>query len=88
MEEMERYGKVEVRMNKEGLDRLQTARPEDEKLRRLVEAGYDCRRGGENSWEVLYHLSHLRGNLTGWLPIGAQDTVVGFGGDTGQATGG
>ena len=88
MEEMERYGKVEVRMNKEGLDRLQTARPEDEKLRRLVEAGYDCRRGGENSWEVLYHLSHLRGNLTGWLPIGAQDTVLEFGADTGQLTGG
>ncbi len=88
MEEMERYGKVEVRMNKAGLDGLQTARPEDEKLRRLVEAGYDCRRGGENSWEVLYHLSHLRGNLTGWLPIGAQDTVLEFGADTGQLTGG
>lgn len=88
MEEIERYGKVEVRIREAGTDRLQAVRPEDEKIRRLVESGYDCLRGEENSWEVLCHLSHLRGNLTGWLPVGESDTVLEFGADTGQLTGG
>lgn len=62
--------------------------PEDAKIRELVEAGYDCRRGTEHSWPVLYHLSHLRGNLTEWLPVMAGDRVLEFGADTGQLTGG
>lgn len=82
------YGKVRVFYEKEDRIRIQQARPEDEKIRELVEAGYDCRRGTEASWPVLYHLSHLRGNLTEWLPIRPEDTVLEFGADTGQLTGG
>ena len=59
----------------------------EEKLLELLESGYDCRRGTQHSFEVLYHLSHLRENLTGWLPIKAQEPVLEFGADTGQLTG-
>lgn len=68
--------------------RLEQPCPEDQKILKLAEAGYDCRRGTEHSWPVLYHLSHLRANLTEWLPIGPEDTVLEFGSDSGQLTGG
>lgn len=84
----ETYGNVTVFCEREDLLATQQACPEDEKIRELVEAGYDCRRGTEASWPVLYHLSHLRGNLTEWLPIGPEHTVLEFGADTGQLTGG
>lgn len=60
----------------------------EEKILKLLEENYDCRRGIHSSFEVLYHLSHLRGNLTGWLPIKDTETVLEFGADTGQLTGG
>ncbi|MCI8584684.1 MAG: hypothetical protein HFI92_02110 [Lachnospiraceae bacterium] len=60
----------------------------EEKILELLEAEYDCRRGTQNSFEVLYHLSHLRGNLTEWLPVKDTETVLEFGADTGQLTGG
>ena len=87
-EEIEKYGSVEVRMDGKGLDRLETPAPEDERIRELVERGYDCRRETESSWEVLYHLSHLRSNLTEWLPVKSGERVLEFGADTGQLTGG
>ena len=37
----------------------------EEKLLELLESGYDCRRGTQHSFEVLYHLSHLRETPTG-----------------------
>lgn len=84
----ETYGNVTVFYEKEDLLETQRACPEDAKIRELVEAGYDCRRGTESSWPALYHLSHLRENLTEWLPVGPEDTVLEFGADTGQLTGG
>lgn len=84
----EAYGNVTVFCEKKEMTEIQQARPEDAKILKLVEAGYDCRRGTEISWPVLYHLSHLRNNLTEWLPIGPGDTVLEFGADTGQLTGG
>lgn len=83
----EQFGKVTVTYE-ETEDRTQMSRPEDSIVRELVESGYDCRRSTEVSWPVLYHLSHLRANLTEWLPIGKDDTVLEFGADTGQLTGG
>lgn len=84
----ETYGKVTIRWKGENADQLALVRPEDVRVRELVEAGYDCRRGTEKSWPVLYHLSHLRGNLTEWLPIQKDETVLEFGSDSGQLTGG
>ena len=84
----ERYGNVMVFYEDEDLLKTEQPCPEDEKIRELVEAGYDCRRGTEDSWTVLYHLSHLRENLTEWLPVSAGDRVLEFGADTGQMTGG
>lgn len=84
----ETYGKVTVYWKGENADQLEQVRPEDVQVRRLVETGYDCRRGTEKSWPVLYHLSHLRGNLTEWLPIQDGETVLEFGADSGQLTGG
>lgn len=83
----ERFGNVTVTYEEEEA-KLQCPAPEDGKIMELVEAGYDCRRGDESSWPVLYHLSHLRANLTGWLPIGKHEAVLEFGADSGQLTGG
>lgn len=81
----ETFGNVTVTYEEEAA-KLQAAQPEDEKIRELVEAGYDCSRGTENSWPVLYHLSELRSNLTEWLPVKKEDTVLEFGADSGQLT--
>lgn len=83
----ERFGKVTVTYE-DGADKLENVRAEDEKIRRLVEAEYDCSREAGDSWTVLYHLSRLRANLTEWLPIQKEDTVLEFGSDSGQLTGG
>lgn len=84
----ERYGKVSVRyFNKEAIE-LQEERSEDARILELLEDGYDCRRGTQSTFPVLYHLSHLRENLTEWLPIQDTDIVLEFGADSGQLTGG
>lgn len=83
----ETFGKVTVTYEEEAA-KTEQVRPEDEKLRELVEAGFICRSSREASWPVLYHLSHLRANLTGWLPIGKEESVLEFGADSGQLTGG
>lgn len=83
----ETFGNVTVTYE-EAAAKLQQARPEDEKIRTLVEQGYDFRRGEENAWPVLYHLSPLRANLTEWLPVRENETVLEFGADSGQLTGG
>lgn len=84
----ERYGNVSVYSLDPDAVALQTAREEDARILELLEEGYDCRRGSEVSWPVLYHLSHLRENLTEWLPIGGSDMVLEFGADSGQLSGG
>ncbi len=84
----ERYGKVSVRYFEGDGVKLQEARPENVRIGELLEEGYDCRRGTISSWPVLYHLSHLRENLTEWLPIRKEDSVLEFGADSGQLTGG
>ena len=81
------FGNVTVTYE-ENEAKLECVRPEDAKILELVEAGYDCRYGDESSWPVLYHLSHLRANLTGWLPIQCGETVLEFGADSGQLTAG
>ena len=83
----ETFGNVTVTYE-ESEAALEAVRPEDAKISELVEAGYDCRHGEESSWPVLYHLSHLRANLTGWLPIQSGETVLEFGADSGQLTAG
>ena len=83
----ETFGNVTVTYE-ESEAALEAVRPEDAKISELVEAGYDCRHGEEGSWPVLYHLSHLRANLTGWLPIQSGETVLEFGADSGQLTAG
>lgn len=83
----EKFGNVTVTYE-DGADKLEQVRPEDAGIQKLVEAGYDCRRGTRISWPVLYHLSHLRANLTEWLPIQKNETVLELGADTGQLTGG
>lgn len=84
---LERYGNVEIRTAGGDPGVLEQGSPEDEKIQKLVETEYDCRRGKAGSWEVLYHLSHLRGNLTQWLPVRESETVLEFGADSGQLTG-
>ena len=83
----EKYGKVSLWRPKES-EELQEPRPEDAKILALVESGFDCHRERVSDFSVLYHLSHLRGNLTEWLPVRSEDTVLEFGADTGQLTGG
>lgn len=83
----EKYGKVSLQRPKES-EELQEPRPEDAKILALVESGFDCHRERVSDFSVLYHLSHLRGNLTEWLPVRSEDTVLEFGADTGQLTGG
>lgn len=39
------------------------------------------------SWPVLYHLSHIRGNIVQWLPIGKTDRVLEIGSGCGAVTG-
>lgn len=82
----ETFGNVTVTYE-ESEAALEHVRPEDAKVLKLVEAGYDCRHGEESSWPVLYHLSHLRANLVEWLPIGEDQCVLEFGADSGQLTG-
>lgn len=83
----ERFKNVTVTYE-EGADKLEQVRPEDMRIDELVETGYDCRQGTDISWPVLYHLSHLRANLTEWLPVKKHETVLEFGADSGQLTAG
>lgn len=81
------FGKVTLGYE-DGAEKLENVRPEDELVRLLVEQKMDSRKCPENAWPVLYHLSHLRSNLTQWLPIKETETVLEFGADSGQLTGG
>lgn len=40
-----------------------------------------------NSWEILYHFSHIRQNIVSWLPITKDDTVLEIGSGCGAITG-
>lgn len=40
-----------------------------------------------NSWEILYHFSHIRQNIVSWLPIKSQDEVLEIGAGCGAITG-
>ncbi len=39
------------------------------------------------SWSVMYHLSYIRENVIGWLPIKAEDSVLEIGSGCGAVTG-
>ncbi len=83
----EQIGLVTVTYDEETAS-LQQPRPEDPRVEQLLEEGFDCKRAQAPSFPALYHLSHLRGNLTEWLPVKKTDTVLEFGADSGQLTGG
>lgn len=83
----EQFGHVTVTYDEETA-LLQQPRPEDLLVEQLLEEGFDCKRAQAPSFPALYHLSHLRGNLTEWLPVKMTDTVLEFGADSGQLTGG
>ncbi|MBP3459970.1 MAG: class I SAM-dependent methyltransferase [Lachnospiraceae bacterium] len=40
-----------------------------------------------NSWEILYHFSHIRQNIVSWLPITSRDNVLEIGAGCGAITG-
>ena len=40
------------------------------------------------SWPVMYHFSHIRGNIVSWLPITKEDKVLEIGAGCGAITGG
>lgn len=40
-----------------------------------------------NSWEILYHFSHIRQNIVSWLPISGLDDVLEVGAGCGAITG-
>ena len=42
---------------------------------------------GQWSWPVLYHLSHIRGNIVEWLPISKEHKVLEIGSGCGAITG-
>lgn len=42
---------------------------------------------GTRSWPMLYHLSHIRGNVVSWLPINKSHTVLEVGAGCGAITG-
>lgn len=42
---------------------------------------------GQRSWPVLYHLSHIRGNIVEWLPISKMHKVLEIGSGCGAITG-
>ena len=42
---------------------------------------------GTRSWPMLYHLSHIRGNVVSWLPINKSHTVLEVGAGCGAVTG-
>lgn len=83
----EQFGKVTVTYDETAAD-FDRALPEDERIERLVDENCDLRRMEAPGWEELYHLSHLRANLTEWLPVSKTHRVLEFGADTGQLTGG
>lgn len=41
----------------------------------------------KRDWAILYHLSHIRGNIVEWLPITEQDSVLEIGSGCGAVTG-
>ena len=83
----EQIGKVTIQYREEEI-LLQTEALEDARIRELLAEGYDCRQQQSPDWPVLYHLSHLRANLTQWLPVKKTDRVLEFGADSGELTGG
>ena len=87
MHMQEQFGHVTVTYEEKTAS-LQQPRPEDLRVEQLLEEGFDCKRAQAPDWPALYHLSHLRGNLTEWLPVKKTDTVLEFGADSGQLTGG
>lgn len=40
-----------------------------------------------NSWEILYHFSHIRQNIISWMPITKEETVLEIGSGCGAITG-
>lgn len=83
----EQIGKVTIQYREEEI-LLQTEALEDARIWELLAEGYDCRQQQSPDWPVLYHLSHLRANLTQWLPVKKTDRVLEFGADSGELTGG
>lgn len=55
-----------------------TAYPEEEFNRVIAE---------KKDWAVLYHLSHIRGNIVEWLPISKEESVLEIGSGCGAITG-
>ena len=79
----EQIGKVTIQYREEEI-LLQTEALEDARIRELLAEGYDCRQQQSPDWPVLYHLSHLRANLTQWLPVTRHqdvDNLVVYAGD-------
>lgn len=79
----EQIGKVLLTYEKEEAE-LQVPSQEDAKILELIESKDENK---IDSFLKLYHFSHLRANLTQWLPIQMGQSVLEFGADSGQLTG-
>lgn len=63
---------------------------EDELLQIVTtcsEEDYNRMIAEKKDWAILYHLSHIRGNIVEWLPISREDSVLEIGSGCGAVTG-
>ncbi len=56
-------------------------------VKNYKEFEYDTVIAERRNWPVLYHLSHIRGNIVTWLDISKNDTVLEIGSGCGAITG-
>lgn len=73
-----------------GEDLYSDGEVEDELLEIVTnypESAYNQVIAQKKDWAILYHLSHIRGNIVEWLPITKDDTVLEIGSGCGAVTG-
>lgn len=88
---IEHIGNVVLNYNYySGVDLYSDGEVEDELLdivQNHTENEFNAIIAQRNKWALLYHLSHIRGNIIEWLPIKANDKVLEIGSGCGAITG-
>ncbi len=90
-DKIEKIGGVTLNYSYYGGEDLYSEGSSEDRLLDIVkktrESEYEHIIESERSWSVMYHLSHIRENVLGWLPIRSADKVLEIGSGCGAVTG-
>ena len=87
----ERIGQVVLNLDKYPGEDLYCDGPIEDRLLEIAkttkEEEYNDIIARSNSWEIMYHFSHIRQNIVSWIPITKEETVLEIGAGCGAITG-